>query len=177
MRNGIAAVVVGIGLLHCGGKIASLSDVDGGAAPAATVPPAQPPVQPPAGCAPGATACGGRCVDVASDQNNCGGCGVRCNRSQTCKAGACIVWEIDAGPPACAGAVCQGVCVDTDYDPANCGTCGTTCGEACKFGHCVCSHGNPCNGKCVDHLTDHENCGFCNFPCKASETCVQGHCI
>jgi phospholipase C len=74
--------------------------------------------------------CGGNCVDLQSDANNCGACGVRCGAGQ-CAGGAC----------ACPGALvtCGGACVDTQSDTANCGGCGNACpnGSGCLAGRCA----------------------------------------
>ncbi|HEY1959226.1 MAG TPA: hypothetical protein VGH28_26610 [Polyangiaceae bacterium] len=51
-------------------------------------------------CDGGLTACGGQCVDTASDDKNCGGCGIVCNTQ--CAAGVCPL--IAAG---CDGGVAQ----------------------------------------------------------------------
>jgi hypothetical protein len=37
-----------------------------------------------------ATMCGEACVDVQTDKNNCGGCGVSCSANQACAAGVCL---------------------------------------------------------------------------------------
>jgi hypothetical protein len=37
-----------------------------------------------------ATLCGEACVDVQTDKNNCGGCGVSCSANQACAAGICV---------------------------------------------------------------------------------------
>lgn len=42
-----------------------------------------------AGCAPGLTACGGACVDLNSDNSNCGSCGTSCTAPETCNVGSC----------------------------------------------------------------------------------------
>src|SRR6478736_3132258 len=65
-------------------------------------------------CAAVETACGHRCVDVASDAKNCGACGVPCAPEQTCEAGACR----------CAPGLvdCNGSCL-TDGSP--CGAAGS----------------------------------------------------
>jgi len=61
-------------------------------------------------CAATQTACGHRCVDVANDATNCGGCGIPCAADQTCDAGACR----------CAPGMidCNGACLS---DPSACG--------------------------------------------------------
>ena len=40
-------------------------------------------------CQPGYVACGAKCVDVASDEQSCGACGVSCGRGEKCDAGQC----------------------------------------------------------------------------------------
>jgi glucosylceramidase len=66
-------------------------------------------------CAVGQVACGHKCVDVAGDALNCGGCGIPCAADQTCQAGVCV----------CAPGMldCNGACVS---DPSPCGSAGTT---------------------------------------------------
>jgi len=36
------------------------------------------------------TKCSGRCVDLRSDEKNCGGCGTRCGAGQVCRKSACV---------------------------------------------------------------------------------------
>ncbi|KAL6619498.1 hypothetical protein ACP70R_034637 [Stipagrostis hirtigluma subsp. patula] len=65
---------------------------------------------------PGATCCGGQCVDTVSSAYHCG----RCNK--VCK-----------GPhPTC----CGGRCVDLSSDKDNCGKCGNQCNKKCNYGFC-----------------------------------------
>ena len=52
----------------------------------------------------GQTMCGGACVDLATNNRNCGACGTRCMANQTCQNGKC----------AC---------------PANTTDCGNACGS------------------------------------------------
>lgn len=65
--------------------------------------------------------CGNRCVNVDSDPNNCGLCGIRCPFSWQC---------------------CRGLCRDTNVSVFNCGKCGHRCpiGVSCFFG--MCGYGN-----------------------------------
>src|SRR6185312_5840225 len=49
--------------------------------------------------------CGDTCLDVLSDSNNCGGCGIPCLGGQVCQNGAC----------GCAsGIMCNGACAASD---------------------------------------------------------------
>jgi hypothetical protein len=41
-------------------------------------------------CGPGFVACGGQCVDTASDRFNCGACGNVCLGIGTCQGGVCV---------------------------------------------------------------------------------------
>ncbi|KAL6864818.1 hypothetical protein ACP4OV_015969 [Aristida adscensionis] len=65
---------------------------------------------------PGATCCGGQCVDTVMNADHCGGC------HKVCK-----------GPhPTC----CGGRCVDLTSDEDNCGSCGNRCSDKCSYGFC-----------------------------------------
>ncbi|XP_062179395.1 stigma-specific STIG1-like protein 4 [Phragmites australis] len=65
---------------------------------------------------PGATCCGGQCVDTVAYANHCGWCNKVCN-----------------GPhPTC----CGGRCVDLISDKVNCGRCGNQCKRKCNYGFC-----------------------------------------
>lgn len=49
-------------------------------------------------CAAGQVACGGACVDTATDPRNCGRCGEVCGASEACLSGACTpLPPLDAG--------------------------------------------------------------------------------
>lgn len=83
-------------------------------------------------CLSSQTLCSGACVDLQTDQANCGRCGYDCTnrvcitaRCQTCPSGQ---------------TACNGKCTDTLVDPANCGGCGQTCATgACRFAICKAS--------------------------------------
>ncbi|KAL6864819.1 hypothetical protein ACP4OV_015970 [Aristida adscensionis] len=65
---------------------------------------------------PGATCCGGQCVDTVSSPYHCGGCHKVCKgRHPTC---------------------CGGRCVDLTSDKDNCGMCGNRCNKKCSYGFC-----------------------------------------
>src|SRR5437868_14393832 len=93
--------------------------------------------------------CGGACVDTTSDGNNCGACGVTCERGTWCGMGRCDV-ACPAGQAACGDR-----CVTLESDRAHCGACGTACkdGEVCSAGRCATSCGGGltnCAGTCRD---------------------------
>ncbi|MEZ4408982.1 MAG: hypothetical protein R3A52_21295 [Polyangiales bacterium] len=111
----------------------------------------------------------------ASDQSNCGGCGVVCTGGRACISGTCTV--------TCATgfAVCTGVCRDLQNDRANCGGCGMACaaGQVCVSGACVasCATGfTNCSGACRDLSGDVNNCGMCGRVCAGGQTCTSGTC-
>ncbi|GER34533.1 stigma-specific Stig1 family protein [Striga asiatica] len=61
--------------------------------------------------------CQNRCVDVTSDPNNCGLCGIRCP----------FTWQC-----------CRGLCSNTNLSPFNCGGCRRRCffPRFCFYGMC-----------------------------------------
>lgn len=89
----------------------------------------------------------GACVDTATDEANCGGCGAPCALGATCTAGTCAC---PSGQTACGAS--PGRCVDRLTDETNCGACGTSCptGATCTSGTCLCPTGQPqaCGGTC-----------------------------
>ncbi len=75
--------------------------------------------------------CGGTCVDLASDRNNCGGCGRGCRSGELCVFGVCSSL---CGAPLM---ICNGLCIDVQTDPRNCGGCGIVCPTGiCNGGRC-----------------------------------------
>lgn len=92
------------------------------------------------GCPDGEAACDGACVDVMTDAQHCGACGVVCSPF--------------GGAPSCLDGVCQSPACepnrgDCDEDPedgcetdlltslAHCGSCGEPCSGQCVQGACV----------------------------------------
>src|SRR6185295_3305876 len=78
------------------------------------------------------TLCDGTCVDLATDNANCGACGNDCPQGTACRASHC-----DATCPP--GQIpCGGVCLDPSADPENCGACGNVCSTGiCRAGECA----------------------------------------
>jgi Stigma-specific protein, Stig1 len=118
------------------------------------------------------TVCGGKCVNVDSDQNNCGECGQACFADEACQQGACVCLNSNL-------TLCGSICVNLKRDPYNCGACYRDCGGAsCKNGECVCSSSATiCDGGCVDTATDVDNCGQCGHGCLGGFQCVNGSCV
>jgi hypothetical protein len=86
---------------------------------------------------PGQTRCGGVCLDLLTNGDNCGACGNQCGRlllNSSCIGGNCKcapgLGNKDCGAEGC---------VYTDIDPLNCGGCGHECvaGAVCSSGVCV----------------------------------------
>jgi hypothetical protein len=99
------------------------------------------------------TACNGSCVNLDSDDGNCGTCGNTCGTGQSCQSGACT--------PVCASG---DVCVAGLCSSASCPTGTAACG------------GSAGTAFCDDLASDPNNCGACGMQCPGGETCVQGVC-
>ncbi|KAG2310623.1 hypothetical protein Bca52824_022180 [Brassica carinata] len=61
--------------------------------------------------------CNNKCMDLSTDDKNCGACKNKCKFGQTC---------------------CRGQCVYVSYDKRHCGECNHRCklGELCVYGLC-----------------------------------------
>lgn len=120
-------------------------------------------------------ACTDRCVDIRTDEANCGACHAACVAGQTCVAGACRL-VCPAGQMECDGA-----CVETSINVKHCGQCSAACatGEACVDGACavVCAGGQRvCDDRCTDTTSDNRHCGRCNRACAGGLVCSTGEC-
>lgn len=132
-------------------------------------------------CPSGQQPCSGSCVDLTTDDLNCGSCGARCMTGETgaltCVAGVC----------SCAPglSLCSSYCTNLRTDRNNCGTCGTRCptGQRCSAGACaaiVCGAGETlCGDTCATLATDPSHCGSCTNSCTGESgggICVNGSC-
>ena len=119
------------------------------------------------------------CVNLQSDDNNCGAVGNVCPGEERCVAGVCSCGSLGSS---CGGGLtcCGDSCIDTTSDPLHCGGCDLACsaGSTCSTGQCACADGSICpgpdvvagtlggsccGGTCVMH--DANNCGACGNSC------------
>lgn len=125
-----------------------------------------------------AASCSGRCVELSSDNENCGACGFACPPSTRCTAGAC------SSLCRATESKCVAGCADLASDVRNCGACGLECapGKACSSGSCVdcaptqalCSaNGQP---YCANLSSDDANCGSCGAVCPMGQVCMDSAC-
>jgi hypothetical protein len=138
-------------------------------------------------CPEGQTNCAGTCIDLQSDPDNCGTCGLACAFGEFCSGGSCAAVLSD-GSACTQGSQCQsencvdGVCCDT--------TCGATC-QSCGLGgsegtcsfipagtdpDAECAASEVCDGAgaCAATVPDGSACTQ-GFECQ-SGNCVDGFC-
>lgn len=89
-------------------------------------------------CELGQLICESTCINGATDDKNCGACGMDCNAVPPpsgryyCVNGAC---KLNCDAPLM---VCGNACVDLQTDPNNCGSCGLVCDSGlCDVGQCL----------------------------------------
>lgn len=89
-------------------------------------------------CPVGAERCGGKCVWLNNDHDNCGKCGKDCSFMTNCKNGQCSDMLLFPCPQDECQSFPQKVCTNFARDPFNCGGCENKCNnnEACLGGKC-----------------------------------------
>lgn len=155
-------------------------------------------------CGYGSNDCNGSANDgcetaVATDANNCGGCGLVCSgnnmATRTCSNFTCN-GACNAGFADCDfNKLSNGCEINTGGDPNNCGACGSVCSAnnmasrscgggicngACAAGFADCNYNKQMDGCETNVSSDPNNCGGCGFVCSnfnmASRTCGGGVC-
>ena len=139
----------------------------------------------PGDCTKGETGCCGHaCIDLRSDNRNCGRCGVQCDSWLGCYDGKCSC-------PAWAPDLCHTRCVSYRSDATHCGGCDRPCPAIpnawsvcvegrCAFGNCQYLFAD-CDQKldngCEANLwSDVESCGGCGKRCAPGERCDAMRC-
>jgi hypothetical protein len=119
-------------------------------------------------CPSGLENCDGECVDLMTDQENCGACDSVCDlphASEECINGQCtlVACEVEAGYDwdDCDGTVANGCETDKLTDHDNCTTCGNACAddEGCVNGTCVWVDPARCDRDSDLHYADTPECG------------------
>lgn len=123
-------------------------------------------------------------TDIMRDNDNCGGCGIKCgdydpiNMTSRCVDGACVLQcykhfsgltNVFEDWTDCNGLVEDGCEINLTNDPKHCGACGNACPEGvpCFDGKCGCAAPYIlCDGKCVHPDYDDFNCGGCGIKCE-----------
>ena len=133
-------------------------------------------------CAEGLTLCLGECVDLDTDNVNCGSCATLCivDFGYSCQSGVCEYecedYEI----------VCSGECVYPEFNNDHCGSCDNVCnvdvGESCENGVCelLCANYEiECSGECVYPEYNNDHCGGCDIACDTDSgySCEEGSCV
>jgi hypothetical protein len=118
--------------------------------------------------------------NLLTDDENCGGCGIRCAGSiygtaskWSCVGGKCVFGCDLMNQRNCDDDPTNGCEVGVDYDGNNCGDCGIKCPEGtfCNEGSCVdfCAIYNlpdSCGARsCTNLQKDDANCGTCGHAC------------
>lgn len=139
-------------------------------------------------------------VNVQTNPQNCGSCGVVCpnppNATAACLNGQCVIGSCNAGFGDCNGLFSDGCEVNINTSVANCGACGDSCGPiangtvACVNGGCAvgsCNSGfRNCDGVvangCETNINNSvNNCGNCGIACPGVPNgfvaCSNGTCV
>jgi len=140
----------------------------------------------PIACRLGQTLCGTTCVNLDTDENNCGECGNVCRSGYSCSNGRCASLACGEGQT-----LCGTRCVNLEINEENCGECGNACGSTrvCLNGECTCPTGmTECMRQssfgmggsgvvfCAELQHDADNCGRCGNECPSGQVCQDGVC-
>jgi hypothetical protein len=110
-------------------------------------------------CSAGLSPCSGKCVDLQTDQENCGACGFSVPYGETCRNGQF------------SGSSGQN---KNGSSPAPSVTTSTT--AAGMQGSCP-SGQISCSGTCRDIRNDNGNCGSCGNICPSGQNCQNSRCV
>jgi hypothetical protein len=122
-------------------------------------------------CPAGTTGCSGTCVDLTSDNANCGSCGNACPSGNPCTYGKCCASPV-GDPKNCGGVSCFRASSNI-YAPCGEENCQAVCLEIIPW-HADC--GLTTGAQDVNIYSDVNNCGGCGFKCNAGEICDKMKC-
>jgi hypothetical protein len=148
------------------------------------------PVDDGAVCGTGRQCCGGTCLDVSSDPNNCGGCGTTCAANAPCSGvivveGCCETGVCSGGSCVGAAAFC-GSCATPTCDPVQGSICVSNCpppspSDLCHAGEGTCQSDGTCTypSVCAACETCNPDTGACESTCASCEECdhASGQCV
>jgi len=120
-------------------------------------------------CSAGTTVCGGGCVNLTSDNQNCGTCGRDCGKGLYCCNGECCLLILCREHETKCGASNMS-CTDLQTDTFSCGACGVKCSFEPPLETC-------CNGTCRNLQMDSSSCGTCGHKCSSGQVCCAGNCM
>jgi hypothetical protein len=135
---------------------------------------------------PGSAAEAGECVDLLTDERNCGSCGHQCAGDQECVGGVCVCTP-NSCPTGCCDPATQSC--KAGNTSAFCGSNGTACvqcvaGQECQNGSCACTPASCSSGCCENNQCQPGNsntaCGTGGVTCVACPTateCQNGFCV
>lgn len=152
-------------------------------------------VNQPVTCISPSVLCNNICVNIQTDKNNCGSCGVVCpnypNAITSCVGGNCMIASCNSGFANCDGMLANGCETNLSNSTNNCGACGNICSfpnasavcvnGTCSIGACNAGFANcdgmAANGCEVNLTSSNTNCGTCGVVCPSGRRCVNGVCV
>ena len=132
------------------------------------------------GCPPSKTDCDGKCINVKTDEKNCGYCGNSCDRGETCKNGKCVSRSCrkncDDGDACTKDSCIRGRCVN---DPIVCDATTTCCEGNCCPPEGVSIAAPPMHGKLEEnpdgasftYIPDPGYCGWDAYTIQGTDGC------
>ncbi len=117
-------------------------------------------------CPAGRVACASGCADLASDPENCGGCGAVCGDPLVCASGRCATscpWPLDN---------CSRACVDLRTDPTHCRYCFRECAPTANA-HPWCNRGD-CEELCLPGYVNADGEPGCECEYRSADEACNG---